>query len=208
MEKSNYFYKFLSLPSVYSFSQSIMSASSFRRRVVQNYINTKNKIKILDIGCGPAEILENFKRKKIDYYGFDTNRNYIEYAKNKYFEQKPKLYCKKFTTRDCNLIPKVDYVLLFGIIHHLKDKQINQLLSLCKKSLKKEGKLLVIEPVLLKNQNPIARLLIKLDRGSNVKSKKNYVKIFKKFFNKVFTRVTFQNFIPYTWFVIVCSKNN
>ena len=68
---------------------------------------------------------------------------------------------------------------------------------LLKKSLKKEGKLLVIEPVLLKNQNPIARLLIKLDRGSNVKSKKNYVKIFKKFFNKVFTRVTFQNFIPY-----------
>ena len=42
-----------------------MSASSFRRRVVQNYVNTKNKIKILDIGCGPAEILENFKKKKL-----------------------------------------------------------------------------------------------------------------------------------------------
>ena len=26
-------------------------------------VNTKNKIKILDIGCGPAEILENFKKK-------------------------------------------------------------------------------------------------------------------------------------------------
>ena len=119
-----------------------------------------------------CEILENFKKKKINYYGFDTNPNYINYAKNKYFDHKPNLYCKKFTIKDCNLIPKVDYVLLFGIIHHLKDKQINQLLSLCKKSLKKNGKLLVIEPVYLENQNPIFRLLIKLDRGSNVKSKK------------------------------------
>ena len=91
MEKNSYFYKFLSLPTIYSFSQFIMSASSFRRRVVQNYVNTKNKIKILDIGCGPAEILEN--KKKITIM-VDTNPNYINYAKNKYFDHKPNLIVK------------------------------------------------------------------------------------------------------------------
>ena len=123
-------------------------------------------------------------------------------------KKKPKLFCKRFTKKELKTLPKMDYVLLFGIIHHLNNEEINNLLRLCKNILKKNGKLLVVEPVFLKRQNFIAKMLIKLDRGSNVKSKKNYIILFKKYFNKVFTKVVVQNFIPYTWFIIVCRKNS
>ena len=128
--------------------------------------------------------------------------------KKKYKDKKPKLYSRRFLKKDSTSLPKMDYVLLFGIIHHLNDKEINTLLILCKKVMKKNGKLIIIEPVLLDKQNIIAKLLIKLDRGSNVKSKRNYIKMFKKKFLNVYSKITVQNFIPYTWFLIICKKTN
>lgn len=204
MEKSNLLYRLLSLPLVYHFSQFIMSATSFRNATIKKYVKEKKNLRILDIGCGPAEILKNFN--KINYYGFDTNLNYINYARKKYKNKNPKLYCRRFLKKDSINLPKMDYVLLFGIIHHLNDLEINTLLTLCKKVMKKNGKLIIIEPVLLDKQNIIAKLLIKLDRGSNVKSKKSYLKIFKNKFLKVYSKITIQNFIPYTWFLIICKK--
>ena len=78
MEKNNYFYKLLSNPLIYSLSQKIMSATSFREKIIKGLIKRKNSF-ILDIGCGPAEILHNLK--KVHYYGFDVNKHYINFAK-------------------------------------------------------------------------------------------------------------------------------
>lgn len=204
MEKNNFFYKILSVPAVYHFSQFIMSATSYRKKIIKQFVREKKNLNILDIGCGPAEVLKNFN--KINYYGFDTNINYINYAKKKFKNKKPKFFCRRFIEHDSEMLPKMDYILLFGIIHHLNDLQINKLLTLCKKVMKKKGKLVIVEPVLLKKQNPIAKLLIRLDRGSNVKTKESYIKLFKKKFKSVYTKITIQSFIPYTWFLVICKK--
>ena len=50
--------------------QRVMSATSFREKIVKKYI-TKLNVKVLDIGCGPAEILSTLPN--IQYYGFDIN---------------------------------------------------------------------------------------------------------------------------------------
>ena len=55
-----------------------MSATSFREKIVKKYI-TKPNVKVLDIGCGPAEILSTLPN--IQYYGFDINPIYINSAK-------------------------------------------------------------------------------------------------------------------------------
>ena len=47
-----------------------MSGTSFRKKIVKKYI-TKHNVKVLDIGCGPAEILDTLP--EIKYYGFDIN---------------------------------------------------------------------------------------------------------------------------------------
>ncbi len=73
-------YSFLSNTFFYSLVQRVMSATSFREKIVKKYI-TKPNVKVLDIGCGPAEILSTLPN--IQYYGFDINPIYINSAKKK-----------------------------------------------------------------------------------------------------------------------------
>mgnify|MGYP001357462742 CR=1 FL=1 len=136
-QKNKGIYRLLSNTFFYSLVQKVMSATSFREKIVKKYI-TKHNVKVLDIGCGPAEILDVLP--KIRYYGFDINPIYINFAKKKY-ENKGKFFCKKFTNKNTKYLPKFDHVLLLGILHHLSDKEINTLMPNIKKVLKRIGKL-------------------------------------------------------------------
>ena len=77
-QKNKGIYSLLSHTFFYSLVQKVMSATSFREKIVKKYI-TKHNVKVLDIGCGPAEILDVLP--KIQYYGFDINPIYINFAK-------------------------------------------------------------------------------------------------------------------------------
>ena len=201
-EKTDKIYSLLSITSIYSFVQWIMSGTSFRKKIVKKYI-TKNNVKVLDIGCGPAEILDSLPTVK--YFGYDINSTYINYAKKKY-KNRGKFYCKKFTSSDIKKLPKFDHVLLFGIMHHLNDVEIKNLMIIVKKILKKEGNIITVDTIFIKKQNPITKFIIKKDRGDNVRNKKEYIKIIKKYFKKINSKIYHQKFIPYTWFVMLCKN--
>ena len=118
-QKTKGIYSILSNPLFYSFFQRIMSGTSLRSKIAKNLIKKKN-VNILDVGCGPAEILDSLPDVK--YFGYDISSTYINYARKKY-KDRGKFYCKKFTSADVKKLPKFDYVLLFGILHHLDDKK-------------------------------------------------------------------------------------
>ena len=80
-QKNKGVYNLLSNSFFYSLVQRVMSATSFREKIIKKYI-TKNNVKVLDVGCGPAEILDVLP--KIQYYGIDINPIYINSAKRKY----------------------------------------------------------------------------------------------------------------------------
>jgi len=197
MEKNKLFYKLLNYPLVYSLSQIIMSATSFRKKIIKNIVK-KKKPYILDIGCGPAEILETLS--DVNYFGFDVNKNHIDFAKKKY-KDKGIFKCSKFSSKKINKKIKFDYVLLLGLLHHLNDKQSYFLLSEIKKVLKKKGMLITLDNIYIKNQNIFAKKLIDLDKGQNVRTKRQYLKILSKDFKKIQCKIYLQKFIPYTWFV-------
>ena len=167
-QKTKGIYSILSKPQFYSIFQMIMSGTSFRRMIVKNFIKKKN-VNILDIGCGPAEILDSLPQ--VNYFGYDINSEYIDYAKNKY-KDRGNFYYKKFTEKELKKLPKFDYILLFGILHHLEDKEVYNLLKLAKKVLKKNGRILTEDPILMTKQNILSKFIIKMDRGANVRSKK------------------------------------
>ena len=72
--------------------------------------------------------------------------------------------------------------------------------------MKKNAVLLTEDPILIKNQNPIARFLIKNDRGMNIREKSNYLKLVNVYFKNIRAKITHQFFIPYTWFSTICKK--
>ena len=196
-------YNFLSHPFIYIIFQKLMSGTSYRKNLILKKVKNK-KIKILDIGCGPAEIL-NYLPGCI-YYGFDIDKRQIEYARKKYKGNKFYFFCKKFTENDIGKLPKFDYVILFGILHHLKNDEAKNILRLCKKVMKNHAVLLTEDPILIKNQNKIAKFLIENDRGMNVRTKSQYLELVKNYFKKTQSSVTKQFFVPYTWFSMFCSK--
>ena len=129
---------------------------------------------MLDVGCGPAQILDALP--KINYYGFDINPIYITSAKKKY-RDRGKFFCKKITSKNIKYLPKFDHILLLGILHHLTDKEINILMTNIKKVLKKNGNIITLDNIFIKNQNFIAKFLIEMDKGNNVRSKTGYINI-------------------------------
>ena len=202
-QRKNQIYNFINNPLIYKIIQGVMSGTSFRNGIIKKNI-TKNNLKILDIGCGPAQILEHIP--KCDYYGYDIARRSIQYAKKKYYQKNYHFYCKKFNKTELKKLPKFDFIIFFGILHHLSNKEVHEILKLCKKIMKKNSKLLTEDPIFLKNQNIIAKFLIKKDRGLNVRKKQQYIDLLKKHFKKIKNKVIHQYFIPYTWFTTVCSK--
>ena len=202
-QRKNQIYNFINNPLVYKFIQNVMSGTHFRNEIIKKNI-IKSNVKILDIGCGPAEILEHIPDCK--YYGYDIDLRSIKYAKKKYYQKNYHFYCKKFNEGELKKLPKFDYIIFFGILHHLNNKEAHKILDLCKKKMKKNSKLLTEDPIFVEKQNFIARFLIEKDRGINVRRKKEYINLLKKHFKKIKNKVTHQSFIPYTWFTTVCSK--
>ena len=72
--------------------------------------------------------------------------------------------------------------------------------------MKKKGVLLTEDPIFTNNQNIIAKFFIKNDRGANVRTKNEYLKLVKKNFKKINAKISNQSFIPYTWFTMTCYK--
>lgn len=180
-----------------------MSGTSLRKKIIKVNIKKKN-LNILDIGCGPAEIIDHIPECK--YYGYDIDKRSIAYAKKKYSNKNYHFFCKKFESKEIKKLPKFDFVILFGILHHLNNSQAKNILALCKKRMKKNSKLLTEDPIFIKNQNFIAKFLISKDRGKNVREKKGYLNLLNTQFKKLKFRILRQPFIPYTWFTTVCKK--
>ncbi len=202
-QRNNILHDFINSPRIYKIIQNVMSGTSFRKKIIRENIKKKN-LKILDIGCGPAEIIEYIP--ECIYYGYDIDKRSIEYAKKKYKNKNYKFFCKEFKHSDVKKLPNFDFIILFGILHHLSNKQAKNILNLCKKKMKKNSKLLTEDPIFIKNQNLIAKFLIKNDRGMNVRKKNQYINLLKIYFRNCKSKVTKQHFIPYTWFTTVCKK--
>ena len=77
-QKNKGIYNLLSSTFFYSLIQKVFSGTSFREKTIKKYI-TKSRVNVLDIGCGPAEILNTLP--DINYYGFDINPIFINSAK-------------------------------------------------------------------------------------------------------------------------------
>lgn len=185
----------LSLPVFYSAFQRLMGAHNFRIRFVAEFIRPFTGCKVLDIGCGPADILTYLP--SVDYVGYDISEAYISRARKK-FGLGGKFYCKKLALSDVDNMPPFDIVLALGLLHHLNDESAIEILRLATQALKQGGRLITLDPCIEPGQNPIARFLIKLDRGQNVRTRVEYTAILSEVFDSPRIEVRHKSGIPYT----------
>ncbi len=193
----------LSSPLIYETFQSLIGAKKVRESFVRDYIKPKSGMNILDIGCGPATILEHLPA--VNYWGFDGSQAYIEMAKKKY-GARGKFFCQQVEEQVLEDLPKFERVLASGVLHHLDDDPARTLIDLAFEVLAPGGTLVTLDGCYAPDQNPIARFLLKQDRGQNVRDKAGYEALIRSRFIKANLSVRHNSWVPYTHCIMVCER--
>lgn len=194
----------LSHPTVYSLFQNLMGAKSGWQNFISNFVKPFPGMVILDIGCGPCDILDYLEN--VDYFGFDISAHYISRAKEKYGDRGT-FTAKLLTPEDLGDLPKFDVVICSGVLHHLDDAIAIDIIRMAFSALKPGGRFLSIDPVFESGQNPIARYLISKDRGQNVRTRAEYGVLARSVFPEIEVTVRHKAWIPYTHCFMVCTKS-
>jgi SAM-dependent methyltransferase len=175
---------FLSRPRVYKTFQYLLGEAKYCRTFVRDYFSLVPAQRILDIGCGTANILK-FLPDSVEYVGFDASSEYIDYARKIYQGRKAFFFTKRIEQTDLETLGSFDLVISLGVLHHLDDNHCLQLFALTRAALNTSGRLCTVDPCLVERQNRLSRKLMQMDRGQNIRTPEQYGNVAKKIFNEV-----------------------
>jgi len=195
----------LSHAAIYNFVQLILGAEKARRILVQDFFPKAFTFRMLDIGCGTAEILRHLP-KGIHYTGFDASETYIHQAQKR-FGQRGDFYAERITKKTLPHLGSFDLILAFGLLHHLSDDEALALFETAHQVLASGGRLLTIDPCFMSDQHDLARWLICKDRGQNIRTPEQYAALANRHFSHVKSTVRQDMlYIPYTHLILECGK--
>jgi len=158
-----------------------VSKPSYSKFIRQNF---KKNDYVLDFGSGAGYFSTLFDKNK--YLGVEINKNFVRTSKKKY-----KNYDFKVLNDDClnGYKNKINSIFINNVVHHLSDAQIEEAFNFFRKKLSPKTKIFIIEPILPETFFSLEFLMKVMDIGSNIKTKKEYFKIFKRCFSIKKTRI-------------------
>jgi ubiquinone/menaquinone biosynthesis C-methylase UbiE len=171
-QRTHGLWSLLYLPQVYNAFTSVVGAESVMKRLAEQFVRPRPEHRILDVGCGIARILQYLPVAR--YVGIDNNSRYISAARERY-RNRGKFVVGNVGALSVNPGDRFDIVLASGILHHIDDESAKSLLAASARLLAKNGRMVTADPVFATGQSPVAKFLINLDRGRNVRTPENYL---------------------------------
>ena len=172
--------KLLEISSVYAKLMGFLLGTGTYPTLVDEFIKPTPGCSVLDVGCGPAAILEFLQ--DVEYIGLDHNPNYIATATKKY-GSKGTFICAGVDQLNDYGLKTFDRIIILGVMHHLNDAQLTQLMMSLKSRLNADGVLITFDGAFEDGQKFIAKILAKNDRGKFVRTKQQYLKFIEVAFN-------------------------
>lgn len=196
----------LARPAIYDRLQKLIGGKDARASFVLRFLSDASGKRLLDLGCGTAEILA-WLPDDTDYVGYDVSPDYIAAARQR-FQGRGAFYCAQFDASRLQEHPLFDLVLMAGLLHHLDDPEAAALLKLARRALSPAGRLVTIDGCFAAGQSPAAWLLIALDRGRNVRRPEGYEALAAAEFGRVSGHLIHRRWPPYTHWVMECAADS
>jgi SAM-dependent methyltransferase len=196
--------RLLSIPAVYSLHSNLFGSADLKRSYVDRILQVRRGDRVLDIGCGPADILPFLG--DVDYVGFDGDAAYIERAR-KAFGDQAQFEHRLVSAEVTDDFAPFDLAIATGVLHHLADKEAHDLFAAAFRALKPGGRLITCDGAYTSSQNPFARFLIAMDRGEHIRTPAEYEQLARLVFEAVTVEVRTDLLrVPYTHCVLYCRR--
>jgi len=192
----------LSAAPVYSLFRRLVAPSPWQDEFVHQILEVEDGERILDIGCGPADILKHLP--DVDYVGFDTSKNYIAKARSR-FKSRGRFFQQTLTAGVVDDMAPFDLVMAIGVVHHLSNEDAILLFETAKKAMLAGARLITLDGAYTTPQNRFAKLLLDMDRGDFIRTPEQYRKIAASVFPNVAMQIkTDMLRLPYTHCIMEC----
>ena len=177
-------HRILDRPRMYDRLQRLLGAERARRRLVDDFLRPFPGARLLDVGCGTGSLLD-YLPEDVEYVGFDLNPAYIEAARKRYGARGTFFSVRVGSESDVIGGSDFDFVVATSLLHHLTHDEARHVLRSALRFLRPGGVFFSSDNVLHEKQSPIARFLISLDRGRNVRTPAGYRGLVEEFFPEI-----------------------
>ncbi|MBL6613015.1 MAG: methyltransferase domain-containing protein [Reyranella sp.] len=191
----------LGMPALYRALQATLGSTVTRQRLVRDILGIASGQRVLDIGCGPAAIL-SLTPPDIDYVGIDLEPRYIAAARKRH-GARGRFMVRAVTPGVVGDLGQFDRVIALGVLHHLTDEEADIVFASAARVLRPGGRVITIDGAFVPVQHPLARLLLKMDRGKHIRSPGVYLEIARRHFPQAHASVMHDLLtVPYTHCII------
>jgi len=205
MQSNSGLLRCLKVPFLYDLFQGVVGANALRRRIIRNHVRPRSGDKVIDIGCGPARVLQSLP--DVEYLGLDIDPGYIAFARRTYGDKGTFVVGDTRSLRGDLRFKDADIVIAVSVLHHLDDEEAADCIRFAYDSLKRGGRLICHEACWVPNQGALSRYIMSTDRGRNIRTEQQYRQLAGKIFRNVHAWVDTKPMrIPYVTILLECEK--
>lgn len=174
----------LAAPRVYVLFQRVVWGRAMQA-LVADHIRPEPGMRVLDMGCGPADILRLMP--DVRYVGFDHDEPYVESARRRFAARESG--SAEFVLAAVGSVPpfdpaSFDVVLAKGLLHHITDDEARRLFRLAHDALRPGGRLITVDGCFHDRQPTLHRLVTGTDRGEHIRIPRQYRQLGEQVFDR------------------------
>ena len=194
--------RILAYPRIYNLYQSLIGANSYLKRFSETFIKTEKSIRMLDMGCGTANIVP-FLNSEIEYFGIDFSQKYIDYASKKY--SKHTFLCGNICEQN-QINGEFDIIISKGVMAGLKDEQLLKMFDIIVSLSNEKTRIILSDMNHRSNSSVFEKFIQRQERNKELRSKDDYIRLITQKFNiDKITELNNVYRIPYSRVVFECT---
>jgi len=189
---------------VYETFQRVVGSARVRRELVDTYVRPRAGLRVLDIGCGPGDLISYLPG--VVYTGVDLSPAYIDSARKR-FGDRARYFVGRVEDLDSDDLGEFDVVVAKSLLHHIDEDEALHLFSVASATLGDGGRLVTLDAAYTPDMSRAARLVVSRDRGQSIRTPQQYEALARRAFADVRIAVHHDLLrIPYTHVFLSCGR--